>query len=69
VDRKAENLGTMSKQIPGSETTAQASEPDFVAPAGLVFDLDNPRFLDEQFRTEDEVIQYLYDHADVDEIM
>lgn len=59
----------MSKQIPGSKTTAQASETDFVAPAVLVFDLDNPRFLDEQFRTEEEVIQYLYDHADVDEIM
>lgn len=42
---------------------------DFLAPGDLRFDLANPRFVDEHFKNEIEVIQYLYDHSDVDELI
>jgi hypothetical protein len=41
----------------------------FVEPAGLNFDLENPRFIDQHFQNELEIIQYLYDNADVDELI
>lgn len=41
----------------------------FVAPSELRFDLKNPRFLDEGFATEDEVLEYLVKSVDVDELL
>jgi hypothetical protein len=71
VDRKAENGSPMSK-APSKEKTeiisAQKGQ-DFVVPSDLNFDLENPRFVDHDFADEEAIIQYLYDHADVDELM
>lgn len=56
----------------GKTPTVQAkvpADPEFVPPSELQFDLKNPRFLDEQFKDDIEVIQYLYDHVDVDELI
>jgi len=41
----------------------------FVAPSLLQFDLDNPRFVEGQFRHEDEIIEHLVDEADVNELV
>lgn len=40
-----------------------------VRPSELNFDLQNPRFVDQNFASEEDIIQYLYDHADVDELI
>jgi hypothetical protein len=42
---------------------------EFENPANLHLDLRNPRVPDESFDTEDEVLEYLLDHADVDELV
>jgi hypothetical protein len=70
VDRKAENGGPMSKapKVIAETTTAQKGQ-DFVAPSQLRFDLENPRFVDLEFPDEEAIVRYLYDHADVDELM
>lgn len=46
-----------------------AMQVETAAPDDLHFDRENPRFTDQSFSTEDEIIQYLYDHADVDELI
>lgn len=46
-----------------------ASGEAFVTPDELRFDLANPRFIDQKFKEEIEIIQYLYDHVDVDELI
>lgn len=56
----------------GKTSTVQAevsADQGFVRPSELQFDLKNPRFLDQQFENETDVIQYLYDHVDVDELI
>ncbi len=42
---------------------------EFVKPSMLEFDLDNPRFVDGQFGSEEEVIGHLLDDADVNELV
>ena len=43
---------------------------DFVAPGKLKFDLSNPRFVDQgEFATEEDVVGYLSQHVDVDELL
>ena len=43
---------------------------DFVAPEGLNFDLSNPRFAgEERFKTEEDIVRYLAQHVDVDELL
>lgn len=59
-------------RAPSRAKTATGSAPngqDFIAPSKLQFDLHNARFVEQNFPDEEAVIQYLYDHADVDEIM
>ena len=56
-----------SKAKPETPVTQNAQE--FIAPSNLQFDSENPRFADINFADEEEIIQYLYDHADVDELM
>ena len=46
-----------------------ANDIGFIAPSELNFDLENPRFLDKGFETEEEVVKYLVDHVDVDELL
>lgn len=41
----------------------------FIAPAKLKFDLDNPRFIEGQFKKEEEIIEHLVDEADVNELV
>ncbi len=41
----------------------------FVLPAEIYFDFANPRFLDRRLETEEEVLRYLTDQADVDELL
>jgi hypothetical protein len=42
---------------------------DKIDPRKLTFDIHNPRFMDEPLQTEEEIIRYLYDYADVDELI
>ena len=42
---------------------------EFESPANLHLDLLNPRVPDEAFENEDTVLEYLVDHADVDELV
>ena len=42
---------------------------EFVAPAKLNFDLDNPRFVEGQFVAEEDVVRHLVDEADVNELV
>lgn len=42
---------------------------DFASPGDLHLDLMNPRVPDEKFDDEDTVLEYLLDHADVDELV
>jgi len=42
---------------------------EFESPENLHLDLMNPRVPDEAFASEDEVLEYLLDHADVDELV
>jgi hypothetical protein len=53
-----------------SKTKAEPiASQDFVNSAELHFDSSNPRFVDQDFGSEEEIIQYLYDHMDVDELI
>lgn len=45
------------------------SDMGFAAPSKLQFDMKNPRFLDRGFGSEKEVVEYLVDHVDVDELL
>ena len=47
----------------------QVADLAFLPPADLRFDLRNPRFLDEDLGNEENIIQYLYDYVDVDELI
>ena len=42
---------------------------EFESPSNLHLDLMNPRIPDEAFESEDAVLEYLVDHADVDELV
>ena len=46
-----------------------ASDIGFIAPSDLNFDLKNPRFLDKAFTKDEEILQYLVDSVDVDELL
>ena len=41
----------------------------FISPPELYFDLKNPRFLDEGFATEEEIIAHLIEKVDIDELL
>jgi hypothetical protein len=56
------------RATPAAQATLLPDEA-LLAPIDLKFDLKNPRFIDQQFKDEMEIIQYLYDHADVDELI
>ena len=50
--------------------TTSEDATDFVAPDELNFDLSNPRFADEErFATEEDIVRYLTQHVDVDELL
>ena len=61
----------MSKALSkaNAETLNYQDGQGFVAPSDLHFDLENPRFVDLDFADEEFIIQYLYDHADVNELI
>lgn len=42
---------------------------DFIAPADLHFDRENPRFVDLGYTDEADIVRELYDQADVDELI
>jgi len=42
---------------------------DFIAPADLHFDRQNPRFIDLGYTDEVDIVRELYDQADVDELI
>ncbi len=48
---------------------APQGDVDRMPPSDLRFDLNNPRFIDQEFKDEIDVIQYLYDRVDVDELI
>ena len=41
----------------------------FIAPSKLRFDMNNPRFIEGQFKTEHDVTEHLVDEADVNELV
>ena len=52
-----------------TRTTAEDAA-DFAAPEELHFDLSNPRFAgEERFATEEDIVRYLTQHVDVDELL
>jgi hypothetical protein len=55
--------------VPVDYTPTSGQEHEFVAHKGLKFDLQNPRFIGRSFKDESEIIQYLYDTMDVDELI
>src|SRR5687768_6825395 len=57
------------KKTPSVVKEARQSDQGFLAPAELQFDLENPRFIDQHFQNELEIIQYLYDRVGVDELI
>lgn len=59
----------MKKKAKTVKDVPKLDDEDFLKPDELSFDLANPRFVDEHFKDEIEVIQYLYDHCDVDELI
>jgi len=42
---------------------------DFIVPADLHFDRQNPRFIDLGYTDEVDIVRELYDQADVDELI
>lgn len=52
-----------------STTVEARGKDEFVAPNTLQFDFQNPRIVDGQFNTEEELIQHLVEDADVDELV
>jgi hypothetical protein len=66
-------MNTDTPEVPMANTTIEAGvsvkDPEFVAPGDLHFDFDNPRFVDHEAQNEEDLIQYLYDHVDVDELV
>ena len=48
---------------------ATGNDMGFIAPSELQFDMQNPRFLDRGFESEEAVVEYLVDHVDVDELL
>ena len=50
-------------------TTPDKSDIGFVPPSDLRFDLSNPRFPDEGFTTEEQVLKHLVGSTDVDELI
>jgi hypothetical protein len=58
----------MTTTPPGPSAQAMDDQ-GFLPPDDLRFDLQNPRFIGQQFKDESEVIQYLYDRVDVDELI
>ena len=61
------------EQRESTETVATNNSDDsdfgFVAPSDLSFDFSNPRFPDEGFKTEEQVLEYLVGAVDVDELL
>ena len=60
-------MATAKKSAPASAPPRAADV--FVAPSKLRFDFNNPRFIEGQFKTEDEIIVHLVDEADVNELV
>jgi len=48
---------------------APVDDQAFIEPSALRFDRENPRFLNPKDMTEEDIIQWLYDQADVDELI
>lgn len=70
LDRRAEGIATGSE---GDEMTNAPKLPvakdTFARPQDLHLDLMNPRVPDESFETEESVLEYLLENADVDELI
>lgn len=62
-----------ARRSAGSSSAAEPPPVDhdqaFIGPSALHFDRENPRFLDSKAMTEEDIIQWLYDQADVDELI
>lgn len=52
-----------------SKSTTTQDKHDFVSPDTLKFDVNNPRFIDQDFRNDQDIIEYLYDNFDVNELI
>ncbi len=57
-----------SKKLTASTAPPRAMD-EFVAPSSLKFDLENPRFVEGQFKDEEEIVEHLLDEADVNELV
>ena len=52
-----------------SAALASAKNSADIDPRTLKFDAHNPRFVDTDLQSEEEIVRYLYDRADVDELI
>lgn len=57
-----------AQKTPAAEP-ALVDDQAFIEPSALQFDRENPRFLDPTAMTEEDIILWLYDQADVDELI
>lgn len=51
------------------DVAAHHGDTGFVPPSDLKFDLSNPRFIDTRFGSEEDVMKYLVNSADIDELL
>ena len=58
-----------TKKTPVISSAPPHASDDFIEPGRLKFDLDNPRFVEGQFTSEEDVIAHLLDEADVNELV
>jgi hypothetical protein len=67
------NTASTENSISRGATNVTQSTPiisdEFEAPENLRLDLQNPRIPDESFESEEEVLEYLLDHADIQELI
>lgn len=56
-------------KAPAENTSTSGVGHEFIAHQDLKFDLQNPRFIGQPLKDEGEIIQYLYDTMDVDELI
>lgn len=56
-------------QAASAAQSAPVGDQAFIEPSALRFDRENPRFLDPKAMTEEDIVLWLYDQADVDELI
>jgi hypothetical protein len=65
----AEPSTEVDATIAAVSAAADTVDPEYVDPANLKFDHNNPRFTEHGLEKEEDLVRFLYDQADVDELI